>query len=86
MEAKTGNLMTPEISEKEKRSELHKFIKAHYGDVLDSTTNKRNEICISYGPPKNRHQSPPKKFCLFHLYKENKDTMEAINILSKLSK
>ena len=74
--------------DKTERASVHQYIKTKYTNVSANTIVKDDQKCIVVRPgldkrtaksfwPKNR------SFTSFTLYKENVDTMEAINIISK---
>ncbi|CAG8554777.1 1269_t:CDS:10 [Cetraspora pellucida] len=83
--------------DKDKRTIIHQFFKKHFGDKLNTET-KDGAIRISMHTSKTRNDRRNKKrefdqwealggpFCRFVLYKENRDTMEAINLLCKRMK
>ncbi|CAG8519808.1 4750_t:CDS:10, partial [Ambispora leptoticha] len=86
---------------KDERTKLHKFINKYYGEHLNSTTTKEQSILIAYHNEKNsrRYDASKKRkiqkeewekrggqYCQFLLLKENRDTMSAINLISKLMK
>ncbi|KAF0455062.1 tRNA pseudouridine synthase D [Gigaspora margarita] len=83
--------------DKDKRTIIHQFFKKHFGDKLNTET-KEGAIRISMHTSKTRNDRRNKKheldqweamggsFCRFVLYKENRDTMEAINLLCKRMK
>ncbi|KAJ1531250.1 hypothetical protein HK096_007383, partial [Nowakowskiella sp. JEL0078] len=89
-------ILTKPILDKSARTSVHKIIAAHF-DVLESKT-EADSISIRYVPKTgnkrkrrdNRIQGekfdPNLEYCLFHLYKENKDTMEALGIIGRLMK
>uniref|UniRef100_A0A4W5MPE7 Pseudouridylate synthase 7 homolog n=1 Tax=Hucho hucho TaxID=62062 RepID=A0A4W5MPE7_9TELE len=78
---------------KEKRTLVHKAVKTLYPG-LETTTEEREgkKFIVAYHAAGQKALAAPRKhswpksrgaFCHFVLYKENKDTMEAINVLSK---
>ncbi|KAJ8371780.1 hypothetical protein AAFF_G00302240 [Aldrovandia affinis] len=78
---------------KEKRTLLHKAVKTSYPG-LETKTEERGgrKFIIAYHAAGKKALAAPRKhswpksrgsFCHFVLYKENKDTMDAINVLSK---
>ncbi|CAG8543921.1 17403_t:CDS:10, partial [Dentiscutata heterogama] len=69
--------------DKDKRTIIHQFFKKHFGDKLNTETkedrrNKKHEL--------DQWEALGGPFCRFVLYKENRDTMEAINLLCKRMK
>ncbi|CAG8703205.1 10592_t:CDS:2, partial [Scutellospora calospora] len=80
--------------DKDKRTIIHKFFKNHFGNKLNTET-KEGAIRISMHTSKTRNDRRNKRheldqwatlggsFCRFVLFKENRDTMEAINSLCK---
>ncbi|XP_054475868.1 pseudouridylate synthase 7 homolog [Anoplopoma fimbria] len=78
---------------KEKRTQVHKAIKNHYPGLETKTEEKEGrKFIVAYHAAGKKALAAPRKhfwpknrgsFCHFVLYKENKDTMEAINVLSK---
>uniref|UniRef100_A0A8C3AB27 Pseudouridylate synthase 7 homolog n=1 Tax=Cyclopterus lumpus TaxID=8103 RepID=A0A8C3AB27_CYCLU len=79
---------------KEKRTLVHKAIKTHYPGLETKTEEKEGrKFIVAYHAAGKKARAAPRKhswpknrgsFCHFVLYKENKDTMDAINVLSKL--
>ncbi|XP_051979404.1 pseudouridylate synthase 7 homolog [Xyrauchen texanus] len=78
---------------KEKRTLLHKAVKTLYPG-LETKTEERDgkKFIVAYHAAGKKALAAPRKhswpktrgsFCHFVLYKENKDTMDAINVLSK---
>ncbi|CAB1331526.1 unnamed protein product [Coregonus sp. 'balchen'] len=92
------DLSVPEEAEvaddtKEKRTLVHKAVKTLYPGLETKTEEREGKkFIVAYhaaGPKAlaapRKHSWPKSRgaFCHFVLYKENKDTMEAINVLSK---
>ncbi|CAB4410147.1 unnamed protein product [Rhizophagus irregularis] len=83
--------------DKNKRKAIHQFFKDHFGDKLNTEAND-GVIKVSMHTDKTRKDRRSRQqkndiwdalggsYCQFTLYKENKDTIEAINFLSKLIK
>ncbi|KAI8800979.1 pseudouridine synthase [Cladochytrium replicatum] len=80
--------------DKEQRTAIHTLVSRHVPTLCESSTSD-GCIVLSRGPgtsnPKKRKRIARNswaqkggEFCLFHLYKENRDTMEAINIVAKI--
>ncbi|XP_031725090.1 pseudouridylate synthase 7 homolog isoform X2 [Anarrhichthys ocellatus] len=78
---------------KEKRTLVHKAIKTQYAGLETKTEEKEGrKFIVAYHAAGKKALAAPRKhfwpknrgsFCHFVLYKENKDTMDAINVLSK---
>ncbi|XP_034074678.1 pseudouridylate synthase 7 homolog [Gymnodraco acuticeps] len=78
---------------KEKRTLLHKAIKTQFPGIETKTEEKEGrKFIVAYHAAGKKALAAPRKhfwpknrgsFCHFVLYKENKDTMDAINVLSK---
>ncbi|XP_034735894.1 pseudouridylate synthase 7 homolog isoform X1 [Etheostoma cragini] len=84
---------------KEKRTLVHKAIKTHFAGLETKTEEKEGrkfivayhaagkkalaEVKATAAPRKHFWPKNRGSFCHFVLYKENKDTMDAINVLSK---
>ncbi|XP_072528201.1 pseudouridylate synthase 7 homolog isoform X2 [Salminus brasiliensis] len=91
---KEGNIaIEVEDDSKEKRTLLHKAVKTLYPG-LETKTEERDgkKFIVAYHAAGKKALAAPRKhswpknrgsFCHFVLYKENKDTMDAINVLSK---
>ncbi|KAL4625058.1 pseudouridylate synthase 7-like [Arapaima gigas] len=91
---KEGNVAIEVLEDtKEKRTVLHKAVKTTYPG-LETKTEERDgrKFIVAYHAAGRRALAAPRKhswpksrgsFCHFVLYKENKDTMDAINVLSK---
>ncbi|XP_067236655.1 pseudouridylate synthase 7 homolog isoform X2 [Chanodichthys erythropterus] len=89
---KEGNVAIEEDS-KEKRTLLHKAVKTLYPGLETKTEDREGKkFIVAYHAAGQKALAAPRKhswpknrgsFCHFVLYKENKDTMEAINLLSK---
>ncbi|RIA96010.1 pseudouridine synthase [Glomus cerebriforme] len=83
--------------DKNKRKDIHQFFKEHFGNKLN-TEAKDGVIRINMHTDKTRKDRRNKQqkndiwnalggsYCQFTLYKENRDTIEAINFLGKLLK
>ncbi|XP_068459094.1 pseudouridylate synthase 7 homolog [Clinocottus analis] len=81
------------IDTKEKRTLVHKTIKTLYPGLETKTEEKEGrKFIVAYHVAGKKALAAPRKhswpkrrgsFCHFVLYKENKDTMDAINVLSK---
>uniref|UniRef100_A0A8C8G1G4 Pseudouridylate synthase 7 homolog n=1 Tax=Oncorhynchus tshawytscha TaxID=74940 RepID=A0A8C8G1G4_ONCTS len=78
---------------KEKRTLVHKAVKTLYPGLETKTEEREGKkFIVAYHAAGQKALAAPRKhswpksrgaFCHFVLYKENKDTMEAINVLSK---
>uniref|UniRef100_A0A673BVR8 Pseudouridylate synthase 7 homolog n=1 Tax=Sphaeramia orbicularis TaxID=375764 RepID=A0A673BVR8_9TELE len=78
---------------KEKRTLVHKAIKTQFPGLETKTEDKDGrKFIVAYHAAGKKALAAPRKhfwpknrgsFCHFVLYKENKDTMDAINVLSK---
>lgn len=78
---------------KEKRTLVHKAIKTQFPGLETKTEEKEGrKFIVAYHAAGKKALAAPRKhfwpknrgnFCHFVLYKENKDTMDAINVLSK---
>ncbi|XP_051548693.1 pseudouridylate synthase 7 homolog isoform X2 [Myxocyprinus asiaticus] len=91
---KEGNVsIEVQDDSKEKRTLLHKAVKTLYPG-LETKTEERDgkKFIVAYHAAGKKALAAPRKhswpknrgsFCHFVLYKENKDTMDAINVLSK---
>ncbi|XP_047675266.1 pseudouridylate synthase 7 homolog isoform X5 [Tachysurus fulvidraco] len=91
---KEGNVaIEVEGDSKERRTLLHKAIKALYPGLETKTEEREGKrFIVAYHAAGKKALAAPRKhswpknrgsFCHFVLYKENKDTMDAINVLSK---
>ncbi|XP_062317040.1 pseudouridylate synthase 7 homolog [Osmerus eperlanus] len=91
---KEGNVSIEVVDDtKEKRTLVHKAIKTQYPGLETKTEEREGKkFIVAYHAAGKRALAAPRKhswpknrgnFCHFVLYKENKDTMEAINVLSK---
>ncbi|XP_076863256.1 pseudouridylate synthase 7 homolog isoform X2 [Brachyhypopomus gauderio] len=82
-----------EEDSKEKRTLLHKAVKTLYPGLETKTEEREGKkFIVAYHAAGKKALAAPRKhswpknrgsFCHFVLYKENKDTMDAINVLSK---
>ncbi|XP_023180636.1 pseudouridylate synthase 7 homolog isoform X2 [Xiphophorus maculatus] len=78
---------------KEKRTLVHKAIKTQFPGLETKTEEKEgHKFIVAYHVAGKKALAAPRKhfwpknrgsYCHFALYKENKDTMDAINVLSK---
>ncbi|XP_047453414.1 pseudouridylate synthase 7 homolog isoform X2 [Mugil cephalus] len=78
---------------KEKRTLIHKAIKTQFPGLETKTEeNEGRKFIVAYHAAGKKALAAPRKhfwpkkrgsFCHFVLYKENKDTMDAMNVLSK---
>ncbi|KAF5907573.1 pseudouridylate synthase 7 isoform X1, partial [Clarias magur] len=91
---KEGNVaIEVEGDSKERRTLLHKAIKTLYPGLETKTEEREGKrVIVAYHAAGKKALAAPRKhswpknrgsFCHFVLYKENKDTMDAINVLSK---
>ncbi|XP_062848919.1 pseudouridylate synthase 7 homolog [Trichomycterus rosablanca] len=91
---KEGNVaIEVEEDSKEKRTALHKAVKTLYPGLETKTEEREGKkFIVAYHAAGKKALAAPRKhswpknrgsFCHFVLYKENKDTMDAINVLSK---
>ncbi|XP_029008308.1 pseudouridylate synthase 7 homolog isoform X2 [Betta splendens] len=91
---KEGNVSIEVMEDtKEKRTLVHKAIKTQFPGLETKTEEKDGrKFIVAYHAAGKKALSAPRKhfwpknrgnFCHFVLYKENKDTMDAINVLSK---
>ncbi|XP_035379464.1 pseudouridylate synthase 7 homolog isoform X2 [Electrophorus electricus] len=91
---KEGNVaIEVEEDSKEKRTLLHKAVKTLYPGLETKTEQREGKkFIVAYHTAGKKALAAPRKhswpknrgsFCHFVLYKENKDTMDAINVLSK---
>ncbi|KAI5100371.1 pseudouridylate synthase 7 homolog isoform X3 [Silurus meridionalis] len=94
MKNKEGNVaIEVEGDSKERRTLLHKAIKSLYPGLETKTEEREGKrFIVAYHTAGKKALAAPRKhswpknrgsFCHFVLYKENKDTMDAINVLSK---
>ncbi|KAM6937289.1 pseudouridylate synthase 7 homolog [Xenentodon cancila] len=91
---KEGNVSIEVVDDtKEKRTLVHKAIKTQFPGLETKTEEKEGrKFIVAYHAAGKKALAAPRKhfwpknrgsFCHFVLYKENKDTMDAINVLSK---
>ncbi|KAM4554080.1 pseudouridylate synthase 7 homolog isoform 2-T2 [Fundulus diaphanus] len=91
---KEGNVSIEMIDDtKEKRTLVHKAIKTLFPGLETKTEEKDgHKFIVAYHAAGKKALAAPRKhfwpknrgsYCHFALYKENKDTMDAINLLSK---
>ncbi|XP_058502592.1 pseudouridylate synthase 7 homolog isoform X2 [Solea solea] len=91
---KEGNVSIEVMDDtKEKRTLVHKAIKTQFAGLETKTEEKEGrKFIVAYHAAGKKALAAPRKhfwpknrgsFCHFVLYKENKDTMDAINVLSK---
>lgn len=87
---KTETVMIEVDADKDKRAKIHKAIATGFSGLESTTVNKDEKKYIQVKIECNKahnHKSWPKErggYCRFVLYKENKDTMDAIGLLAKL--
>ncbi|RDW38307.1 pseudouridine synthase [Yarrowia lipolytica] len=95
----TGTKMETEkgYDDKETRTAIHQTIREVFEGKLETKTSADNKfiITLASGNPRysrtareklNKMYGPKKEFVHFSLYKENKETMEAVNLISKFLK
>uniref|UniRef100_A0A8C6VWN5 Pseudouridylate synthase 7 homolog n=1 Tax=Nothobranchius furzeri TaxID=105023 RepID=A0A8C6VWN5_NOTFU len=91
---KEGNVAIEVMDDtKEKRTLVHKAIKTQFPGLETKTEEKDGrKFIVAYHAAGKKALAAPRKhfwpknrgsYCHFTLYKENKDTMDAINVLSK---
>uniref|UniRef100_A0A8C1QYG0 Pseudouridylate synthase 7 homolog n=1 Tax=Cyprinus carpio TaxID=7962 RepID=A0A8C1QYG0_CYPCA len=91
--ANRQNLFQVQEDSKEKRTLLHRAVKTLYPGLETKTEDREGKkFIVAYHAAGKTALAAPRKhswpknrgsFCHFVLYKENKDTMDAINVLSK---
>lgn len=85
-----GGLTTEPITDKESRKKVHEIVKLYFSKALSTTTSAESGIKFQR-PTKRDNQRSVKpqwselggEYLHFTLYKENKDTMEAVDLVSK---
>lgn len=95
----TGTKMETEkgYDAKETRTAIHQMIREVFEGKLETKTSEDNKfiVTLASGNPRysrtareklNKMYGPKKEFVHFSLYKENKETMEAVNLISKFLK
>ncbi|XP_071778833.1 pseudouridylate synthase 7 homolog [Centroberyx gerrardi] len=91
---KEGNVSIEVVDDtKEKRTLIHKAIKTQFPGLETKTEEREGrKFIVAYHAAGKKALAAPRKhswpksrgsFCHFVMYKENKDTMDAINVLSK---
>ncbi|KAM9855000.1 pseudouridylate synthase 7 homolog isoform 2-T2 [Aulostomus maculatus] len=90
---KESNVSIEVDDSKEKRTLVHKAIKTQFPGLETKTEEREGrKFIVAYHAAGKKALAAPRKhfwpknrgsFCHFVLYKENKDTMDAINVLSK---
>ena len=85
-------------SDRTLRAHIHQDIRRVFNSTIDSSTTHEGILVLSAAIPRNQERSnkprPNKlswqerggEYCHFTLYKENKDTMEAISLLARFLK
>lgn len=86
-------LTTIEINEKSTRTSIHQLVRKTFGDQLDTKTDGTAIVILkkSKNQKSNRDRSKPRltwaqlggDYCHFTLFKENRDTMDALGIIAK---
>ncbi|XP_055011844.1 pseudouridylate synthase 7 homolog, partial [Boleophthalmus pectinirostris] len=81
---------------KEKRTQVHKAVKSQFPGLETKTEDRDGrKFIVAYHAAGKKALAAPRKhfwpknrgiFCHFVLYKENRDTMDAINLLSKFTR
>ena len=82
---------TAPIPDKSKRTKIHGIVKKYFGSFLTTSTSQENGILFRGSSDKEQRRSQNARpdwkslgdYLEFTLYKENKDTMEAIDLLCK---
>lgn len=78
---KSSDCVVTKSMDKETRTKVHQWIKLEFNGKLDSkTVDESIQIFISKGKPQRR----AKFYTMFHLYKENKETLYSFNLIAKL--
>ncbi len=86
-ESEKPELTLPPIESKDHRSKVHHYIKRQFPTLATETQKDSNIIrVVKKGYAKLREDWPPSapQFVQFYLYKENKDTLEALGIVARL--
>ncbi|KAG5519841.1 hypothetical protein PMAC_000116 [Pneumocystis sp. 'macacae'] len=84
----TKFVLTKVFKDKSYRTSIHIAIREVYKGLLDTITTPNEEIKIVFSKGSTRFHgnfwaNVGGEYCMFYLYKENMDTMECINLLSK---
>ncbi|KAG4306316.1 hypothetical protein PORY_000304 [Pneumocystis oryctolagi] len=84
----TKSVLTKVFKDKLYRTSIHTVIREVFKGLLDTTTTLNEEIKITFSKKNTRSYgnfwaNVGGEYCMFYLYKENMDTMECINLLSK---
>lgn len=84
VEKRQGHIMLNAIQDKQKRTQVHQLMKRLYENI-NSTTAADGGIRVSFEKVKRWEAG-----ALFHtefvMWKENKDTLEALNVIARLLK
>lgn len=82
------------LEDKVKRGQLHQEVRRIFSSRLETTTNDDGQIVAKAAPKKGRNRGgrnnnrksdkPKAEFLHFTLYKDNRDTMDAVNQISRL--
>lgn len=89
LEEQASKLIIDPVEDKDQRSKVHQYIKEKFPH-LNSVTDDKKKIVLSFTSKKKQNSrdnddsrnSPP--FTGFYLYKENKDTYDALQKLSRV--
>jgi tRNA pseudouridine13 synthase len=91
-------IRTDFTSDRTVRAHIHQDIRRIFNSKIDSSTTHEGVLVLTAAPPKNNQRQAKAKpyksswqerggeYCHFTLYKENKDTMEAISLLARFLK
>ncbi|KAJ3411895.1 hypothetical protein HDV05_001530 [Chytridiales sp. JEL 0842] len=96
--AEVGEIVTKPIAEKDERTNVHRFIKKYYRNTIISSVNPDQSISIRFKNDKEKtNATRPRRsnvdwnelggeYLEFVLYKENRDTMDVLSHIARISK
>jgi tRNA pseudouridine13 synthase len=79
------------MDDKSQRGQVHQWIREAFYGKLDTMSNEEGciQVMVKGSGPKNRFakkQRSELEYCLFHLYKENMESQNALSLIARTLK
>ncbi|KAJ3229866.1 hypothetical protein HDU81_004952 [Chytriomyces hyalinus] len=93
-DARISQVITKAFTDKQDRVRVYEFFRTHFAELLATDSRGDQKICIRLATPRDLARSTPRpdfsstgpgEHLSFILYKENKDTMECLNTLARVT-
>ncbi|KAJ3249859.1 hypothetical protein HDU77_007369 [Chytriomyces hyalinus] len=93
-DARISQVITKAFTDKQDRVRVYDFFRTHFAELLATDSRGDQKICIRLATPRDLARSTPRpdfsstgpgEHLSFILYKENKDTMDCLNTLARVT-